>query len=124
MERKIFILGCISFAVAVAIGAFGAHGLEESLTANDRLDTFNTGSKYHFYHSIGILILALASKSDKFDNKKLRTAAYLMLTGIVLFSFSLYILSVTNITALGIITPFGGLSFIAGWILAASSFKK
>jgi uncharacterized membrane protein YgdD (TMEM256/DUF423 family) len=101
-------------ALGVGLGAFGAHGLEDILVENGRLDTFQTAVNYHFYHTLalfGIGILALVKPSWK----GLSFTAWCMILGILIFSGSLYVLSLTGITWLGAITPLGGLSFIFGW---------
>ncbi|MBB6462520.1 DUF423 domain-containing protein [Flammeovirga kamogawensis] len=122
MSRNIIIIGAIFCALAVGIGAFGAHGLKSVLLENGRLETFETGVKYHFYHGLGLLILgALAQQIDK---GWLKWAAVFMVAGIFIFSGSLYILSITGITWLGAITPIGGVGFIAAWIALACGVKK
>ena len=101
-------------ALGVGLGAVGAHGLEDILVENGRLDTFQTAVNYHFYHTLalfGIGILALVKPSWK----GLSFTAWCMILGILIFSGSLYVLSLTGITWLGAITPLGGLSFIFGW---------
>jgi uncharacterized membrane protein YgdD (TMEM256/DUF423 family) len=101
--------------MAVAIGAFGAHGLKE-IIGPDRLPIFETGSKYHFYHTIvSLLILILANQNGM--NRYLKISYILFMIGILLFSFSLYALAITGIKILGIITPLGGVCFLLGWIL-------
>lgn len=122
MQKLFLLLGSISGIIAVAIGAFGAHGLKDFLTKTGRLETFETAVKYQFYHTFAILIVALLL--DKYNNKLLQYSGYSFLTGIILFSGSLYILIATQNTKLGAITPLGGLFFIAGWVLMASvAFK-
>jgi uncharacterized membrane protein YgdD (TMEM256/DUF423 family) len=114
--KQIIQTAAIFGVLAVGIGAFGAHGLKEILTETGRAETFETAVKYHFYHSLAIFligILALVKPSWK----KLSTAAIMMVIGILIFSGSLYFLSLTGITWLGAITPLGGVAFIAGWIL-------
>lgn len=122
--KKILALAGISGALAVGLGAFGAHGLEPILIQNGRLDTFETAVSYHFYHTLGLLglgILALIKPDWKF----LSFSAWCMILGILIFSGSLYILSLTGITWLGAITPLGGVGFILGWLgLAYSALKN
>lgn len=103
-------------ALAVAIGAFGAHGLEPILTQFNRSATFETAVKYHFYHALAIFLVGILISFGK-DNKWLRYSVGCWVAGIVIFSGSLYLLSVTNITWLGAVTPFGGLALIAGWVM-------
>ena len=101
-------------ALAVGIGAFGAHGLKSHLT-NEMLQIYKTGVEYHFYHALGLLAVGLLSLN--MPSGLLNLSAILLTVGIILFSGSLYVLAVTGIKWLGAITPFGGVSFVAGWIL-------
>ncbi len=118
-SRNTLILAGISGAIAVGLGAFGAHGLEAMLERTGRLDTFETAVSYHFYHTL--LLLGLGVLSDKLDNRFSRLAVVFVAAGILIFSGSLYILCLTGITWLGAITPIGGVCFIAGWLLVARS---
>ena len=94
--------------LAVLLGAFGAHGLEHVLSRNNRLDTWHTAVLYHIVHAVVLLVLAYRAP--------FRSGPYLaFLGGILIFSGSLYLLSITNVRWLGAITPIGGLSFLAGW---------
>jgi uncharacterized membrane protein YgdD (TMEM256/DUF423 family) len=116
MQKFFLLTGCLLMGLSVAIGAFGAHGLKDILQKTQRLETFETAVKYQFYHSLAILFLGLLM--IHFQHKLLNTAGGLFIAGILVFSGSLYILSLTGIKWLGAITPIGGLAFIAGWILA------
>ena len=98
-------------ATAVALGAFGAHGLKERLTP-DMLATFEIGVRYHMYHAIAILAVSLAISQEA---KWLSRACASWLIGIAIFSGSLYLLALTNTRWLGAITPIGGVALIAGW---------
>ena len=115
MNNKIKIVAILG-ALAVGIGAFGAHGLKPFLDAN-QTETFKTATLYHFVHVMPMLILALWSKESKVTN----LSFYLFLTGILCFSGSLYILSTKHLYGgeswnfVGPVTPIGGLFFIAGW---------
>ncbi len=100
--------------VAVGIGAFGAHGLSKILEGNGRLDTFETAVKYHFYHTLALLIVSILVKISG-DDRYLSWAGWSFIAGILIFSGSLYILAITNIKWLGAITPVGGFLFIVGW---------
>jgi|SRR5690606_31836845 len=113
-SRTILITGACFAAAAVALGAFGAHGLKELLIANGRVDTFNLAVEYHFYHAFALLITGMLMHIV--EAKGLRLCGYLFLGGILFFSGSLYILSITNVGILGAITPIGGVLFIAGWL--------
>jgi len=121
--KQIIQTAAIFGALAVGIGAFGAHGLKDILAETGRAETFETAVKYHFYHSLAIFLIGILALV-KPEWKKLSTATILMIVGIVIFSGSLYILSLTGITWLGAITPFGGVAFIAGWILVFLAASK
>ncbi|GBF39830.1 DUF423 domain-containing protein [Leptospira johnsonii] len=106
---------------AVALGAFGAHGLKSVLTP-DLLAIYETGARYHLIHAVVLLVLALSGKLS--DSKFRRIGFWLIFSGILIFSGSLYALSLTGIRVLGAITPFGGLAFLTGWAsIAYSAFS-
>ena len=115
------IAGSLFSMLAVVLGAFGAHYLKNTL--NDySLSIFQTGVLYQFFHSIGILLVVLLSKS--INNLNLDLSLWFFTLGIILFSGSLYLLAVTGLKWLGAITPIGGMFFILGWIsLFLKSFK-
>ncbi|MCH7409904.1 DUF423 domain-containing protein [Belliella sp. DSM 111904] len=108
-------IAAILGGLAVAIGAFGAHGLADILAKHGRIETFETAVKYHFYHALAILAVGIIIELYP-DNKSLPKAGHMFLVGIVIFSGSLYTLSLTGVTWLGAITPIGGVAFIIGWI--------
>ena len=108
-------------ALAVAIGAFGAHALKDILPG-EMLRIYNTGVQYHFYHALGLLLIGVLSVSK--PSKWLWWSAVLLGLGIILFSGSLYILAISGIRWIGAITPIGGISFIAGWVLLAVAVWK
>jgi uncharacterized membrane protein YgdD (TMEM256/DUF423 family) len=115
-------LGAASAFLAVAAGAFGAHALKARL-APDLLVIFETGARYHMYHSLGLIAIGVLSLVR--PSALLAGAGWAMLAGIVLFSGSLYALALTGVRALGAITPFGGLGFLAGWaLLAAAAWRQ
>ncbi|MCX6148259.1 MAG: DUF423 domain-containing protein [Candidatus Kapabacteria bacterium] len=120
MKNKMIVTGALFAFLAVLFGAFGAHALHNILMQNSTLDTFETAVRYHFYHSFAILIVAIFY--ERMQIKNLRIAFYLFSLGIIVFSGSLYILSLTNILILGAITPIGGLCFLIGWGLVLISF--
>ena len=123
-SKQILQLAGISGAIAVGLGAFGAHSLEALLIQNGRLDTFQTAVNYHFYHTLALFGIGVLA-SVKPDWKGISFAAWSMVLGILIFSGSLYVLSLTGITWLGAITPLGGLAFILGWSsLVYQSFKN
>lgn len=120
--KKTLIASALLMAAAVLLGAFGAHALKDSLTPQ-MLAIYHTGVDYQFYHSIGLLIIGLTG--FHFPSRWLDWAGVLLMAGIVLFSGSLYVLSLTGIKTIGAITPLGGLSFVAGWLcLAIGLWKK
>ena len=122
MQKFIISIASISGALAVALGAFGAHALKSQLEASDRLGTYQTAVQYHFYHTIVLLIIGVTMY--KVQNNWLNYSAYSMIAGILLFSGSLYVLCLTGIKWLGAITPLGGLFFIGGWLLLLASILK
>ena len=114
MSKIFLIAGSSIAALGVAIGAFGAHALKPMLEATNRLATFETGVKYQFYHAFALIVLGLLMQH--FDSKYFSWSGYGFLVGILLFSGSLYTLSLTNIGKWGAVTPIGGVFFILGWI--------
>ena len=114
MFRKYFIIGAIFAAIAIAFGAFGAHGLKD-IVSERMLQNFETGVRYQMYSALGLMLIALASTIVK-DYKKLAIGAMLIVIGIIIFSGSLYIMALTGATILGAVTPIGGVSLIVGWI--------
>jgi uncharacterized membrane protein YgdD (TMEM256/DUF423 family) len=123
MMSKIFIiLGSLNAFLAVALGAFGAHGLQSKLN-EQMLATYQTGVKYHMMHALGLILIGIISRWTS-DSLLINWSGWFTCAGIVLFSGSLYLLSISGIRWLGAITPLGGLSFLAGWILMAiAAFK-
>jgi uncharacterized membrane protein YgdD (TMEM256/DUF423 family) len=117
MTRVFLSLGSLSAGLAVILGAFGAHALESRLT-EEALETYQTGVQYHFLHSLGLIAVGTLHHTAG-PSRRISLAGWAMLAGIVLFSGSLYALSLTGIRVLGAITPFGGGLFIASWILLA-----
>jgi uncharacterized membrane protein YgdD (TMEM256/DUF423 family) len=116
MDRTFLLLGALAGFIGVALGAFGAHGLRNRLSA-DMLAVFETGVRYQMYHALAILIVALAAA--RLDGWLIRAAGWLFTGGIVLFSGSLYALALSGVTVLGAVTPIGGLAFLAGWACLA-----
>ena len=119
MDRTFLLIGAFSGFIAVTLGAFGAHGLRNRLSP-EMLAVFETGVRYQMYHTLAILIVALAAA--RLDGWLIRSAGWLFTGGIVVFSGSLYVLALTGVTMLGAITPLGGVAFLGGWaclVLAA-----
>lgn len=108
--------GALALAVAVMIGAFGAHALQDKLDAYSR-GVYETGVLYHFFHALGLLIVSFFPRIGVLSEKRASWICGLLLAGIVLFSGSLYTLALSKVTMLGAVTPLGGVCFIAAWIL-------
>lgn len=116
MERIFVLIGALSGAMGVAAGAFGAHALRAKLEPR-MLEVFETGARYQMYHAIALLFVAWAA--SRWPGSLTTASGWLLLAGTVLFSGSLYAMALTNVRALGAITPLGGVCFIAGWLCLA-----
>lgn len=112
-------LGALSAFISVAAGAFGAHALKQVLDT-DMLAVYHTAVDYQFFHSIGLIAIGVLHKISPRHSHLI--AAWTMLAGIIIFSGSLYILSTSGIKWLGMITPIGGLCFLAAWLILAISY--
>lgn len=122
MHKTIAIAGALNALLAIVLGAFLAHALDTILSESMRA-VFNTAVDYHTWHALALILLALSY--SHIENKRLiLTSALLMMLGIVLFCGSLYLLAISGLTKLGIITPFGGVSFILSWIIYAWGILK
>jgi uncharacterized membrane protein YgdD (TMEM256/DUF423 family) len=122
ITRLFLALGSLSAMLSVLLGAFGAHALRVRMTP-ELLAVYQTGTQYQFYHSLGLLIVAVLLAHFP-ERNEFAWAGWLMFVGIILFSGSLYMLSLTGIRALGAITPIGGLAFIVAWaVLAVTAFR-
>lgn len=117
MIRFFLALGALFAGLAVAAGAFGAHGLEGRVSP-DRLDTFQTAVTYQMYHALALLVVGWVASQGW--SPLIHWAGYSFLAGIVVFSGSLYVLVLTDTPWLGAVTPLGGAAFVAGWILFAA----
>lgn len=115
--KRVLATGAIFAGLAVILGAFGAHGLEDILIENGRLDTYQTATQYHMYHSLGMILLGAIGQG--FVKVKVAPIFWLWAIGLLFFSGSLYTLAISNITVLGAVAPIGGLAFILGWALLA-----
>jgi uncharacterized membrane protein YgdD (TMEM256/DUF423 family) len=111
-------LGSVFMALAVAAGAFGAHGLRNKLDAYS-MSVYEKAVFYHFVHALGILLIAVLARAGAITSAGQGRAAWLLLIGILVFSGSLYALAVSGVRILGAITPIGGVAFIAGWLVLA-----
>jgi uncharacterized membrane protein YgdD (TMEM256/DUF423 family) len=114
VNRTLVAAGAINAAIAVAAGAFAAHGLKARLEAR-LLDVFETGARYHMYHALAMVLCGLLAMTRP---------GWTFQAGIVLFSGSLYALALTDVKVLGAITPLGGLAFLGGWIWLAISAMR
>ena len=114
-QRVTLTTGMVLAGLGVAIGAFGAHSLKDILIQNGRVDTFELAVRYQFYHAFALLIGGILMNQS--ESSRLRYASWCFTFGVIFFSGSLYILSITGATALGAVTPIGGALFIFGWIL-------
>ncbi|MBV6684530.1 DUF423 domain-containing protein [Rossellomorea sp. RS05] len=113
--KTFIIIGAINAFLSVALGAFGAHALEGKISAK-YIETWNTGVQYQMFHAIGILIIGVML-GNLAPSSLLSWSGWLMLIGTILFSGSLYVLSLSGIKVLGAITPLGGVSFLVAWVL-------
>jgi uncharacterized membrane protein YgdD (TMEM256/DUF423 family) len=128
MHKRFITTGALLGAIAVALGAFGAHGLKK-IVPSETVQTFQTGVQYQMYHALALLLTGILY--EKCYQKFARIAGILFMIGIILFSGSLYLLTAgkaaetTSLDKAGIITPLGGVAFIAGWLfLFLSAMKK
>ncbi len=127
MHKGFLKTACILGALTVALGAFGAHALK-NYVSNNALVTFETGVRYQFYHVFALLVTGVLYKD--FSWRSTKVAGWLFITGIVLFSGSLYLMALLQATVqpgfrwIGAITPFGGVCFIGGWLFLVGSFFK
>tara|TARA_R110002049_G_scaffold3502_10_gene26261 strand:+ start:10638 stop:11039 length:402 start_codon:yes stop_codon:yes gene_type:complete len=126
MKKQALIYGSVFGLIAVIFGALGAHALKELITSS-QLDSFHTGVRYQMYHAILLIVLGLSNISP---TKMLKSIINLIILGIIIFSFSIYLLSTSSVTGikigfiLGPLTPIGGLLLISGWSLMIWMFIK
>lgn len=113
--RLLLQLAALLGGLGVAIGAFGAHALHDTLVRAGRLDTFETAVRYRFYHLLALLAVGVLWTARP-ELRTLGTTGWLWLSGIIVFSGSLYALCFTGITKLGAVAPVGGLLLLAGWL--------
>ncbi len=120
-NQTILLAGAVFMALAVLLGAFGAHALKKVLSP-DMLAIYKTGVEYQFYHALGLLLIGVIGFHIR--SKYLWWSGLFISIGIIIFSGSLYVLTLSGIKALGAITPIGGLSFVVGWIFLAIAIWK
>ena len=120
MSKTFLLIAAILGALSVVLGAFAAHGLKKIVPA-DAISTFETGVRYQFYHTFALLAVGILL--ERFHSQAMVWSGYFFLIGILLFSGSLYLLTMlrstenVGLSKVGIITPIGGLFFVAGWVL-------
>ncbi len=114
MSKTFLLAGSIFGLLAVLFGAFGAHGLRTRISES-LLAAFQTGVQYQFYHALGLLLVGILAHLYP-DNGALKASGYLFITGVLLFSGSLYLLALTELRWLGPVTPLGGVAFLCGWL--------
>ena len=119
--KSILTIAAISGLLAVALGAFGAHALKKMISP-EMLEVYKTGVQYQFYHTFALLAVGVLIQFN--TSKSLKWSGYLFVVGILLFSGSLYVMTITGIKGLGIITPFGGTVWIAAWFLLMVHCRK
>ena len=111
-------IGAVFMALAVMLGAFGAHGLKDRLTEY-QMSVYEKAVFYHFVHALGILIVALLARAGAIGLPGANRGGWLLSIGILIFSGSLYALAISGVRVLGAITPLGGIAFIAAWLVLA-----
>jgi uncharacterized membrane protein YgdD (TMEM256/DUF423 family) len=116
MDRTFLLMAAVAGFLGVSLGAFGAHGLRARLSP-DMMAAFQTGVQYHLIHAAALL--AVSAIAVRTTSRMVPMAGWLFILGIVLFSGSLYVLAISGVTRLGMVTPVGGLAFLAGWALLA-----
>ena len=119
--KSILTIAAISGLLAVVLGAFGAHALKKMISP-EMLEVYKTGVQYQFYHTFALLAVGILMHFN--TSKALQWSGYLFVVGILLFSGSLYVMTITGIKGLGIITPFGGTVWIAAWFLLMVHCRK
>ena len=133
MVHNTLFIGAISAAIAVAIGAFGAHGLDGYLSQNFSLDSsqinkqlnnWKTGAHYHLIHAVALVLCFVLQQNKNIMLPRIKWSKRCFILGTLLFSGSLYVLVITQIKVLGAIVPLGGVCFILGWLLLAISHYR
>jgi uncharacterized membrane protein YgdD (TMEM256/DUF423 family) len=119
--KSIIITGALLAGLAVMLGAFGAHALKARVSTED-LTIFETAVKYHMYHALGLILIGFLG--FHYPSKTIQLPAWIMMSGILIFSGSLYVLVLSGIRWLGVITPIGGIAFIISWLLLSYNLFK
>jgi uncharacterized membrane protein YgdD (TMEM256/DUF423 family) len=113
VERHWIVIGAVLAGLGVALGAFGSHALRAALTENGRLETYQTAVQYHLIHALALIAVGLLSAH--ISSPQIGWAGGLITLGVLIFSGSLYILSIFNIRIMGAVTPIGGVALLLGW---------
>src|SRR5699024_9383705 len=121
MMKLFLFLGALNGFIAVALGAFGAHGLEGTIS-DEAIATWEKAVQYQMFHTMALIAIGLLGA--KIRNSSLNWSGWMFFIGILLFSGTLYIYSLTGITFFAIITPFGGVAFLTGWVLLGYTALK
>lgn len=121
MDRRFVALGSAMAFLGIALGAFGTHVLKDRISTSG-IEIWKTGVQYHLIHAIGLVLVGILA--GNLPAKSIKTVGWLMFSGIVIFSGSLYALAVTDVKILGAITPLGGLCFLASWATLVASATK
>lgn len=120
---SVSVIAAILLAVAVGLGAFGAHGLKDKLDAYS-MSIWEKAVFYQFVHAFGMLVVPLFAKAGALSDTSATRIALVLCAGILLFSGSLYVLALTGVRMMGAVTPFGGVCFLAGWLMLAWSLAR
>jgi uncharacterized membrane protein YgdD (TMEM256/DUF423 family) len=124
VSKGLLFAGSIAAMLGVAIGAFGAHGLKNIVSA-EYLATFETAVRYQMYHAFGLIVAGLACRVGSSGSwHEFKVVGWLFAVGIMLFSGSLYLLVIFDLPWIGTITPLGGIAFIAAWLMLAMTFRR
>jgi uncharacterized membrane protein YgdD (TMEM256/DUF423 family) len=123
MADRALIVGCGLVLLAVALGAFGAHALRPLLVSHGTLSVYETASQYHFYHGFAVIVLGLICQAYS-DFKYANLIFWLLLTGTLCFSGSLYLLAILDVPKLGVVTPFGGIILLVAWLMLIVSLCR
>ncbi len=122
LSRLAILLGSGNAVLAILLGAFAAHGLRNSLS-DKMLSIFHIAVDYHLYHALGLIIVGLLI-THQINQRLLELSMWFMQAGIIVFCGSLYLLSLSKLSWLGTITPFGGITFITSWLLVFIAFLR